>query len=655
VTAPSDFLFAAAQRRLAANDRTGAQVLLDELLRHSPDHAPALRMLADLQLATSPVAAANAVHRVIQANPDDLEALELLARALSAMGRHDESLRVFQRIAAVKPSHAAAHANLAVALLRAGDPHASIAAAQRAIALDATRPEAHAALGHAQNLLHQSEPAIEAFQKALSLRPNYADALLGVARAHRNLGRPSTAIAALQRGAELAPNLTSLQVDLATVLREFGEGDAAVEALRKAIALSPALPFFYSNLLFDMQYDPNVGEAEAAAEARQWGLRQIAAVRPVALPADRDLDPDRPLRVGYVSADFYRHPVGWLASAPIMAHDRSAVTVVLYANQTSYDRLTETLQRSADAWVPIMGLDDDSVAARIAADRIDILVDLAGHTAGNRLAVFARRPAPIQVTWLGYSATTGLPAMDYMLLDDDHLSPGAEHLMLESVVRLPHVRFCYAPPDYAGEVAEPPSASGRPVTFASFNNSAKLNDAVIALWARVLAAVPHSRLLLKWRSLADPVLQARIRHNFARHGIDGERIRFDGATEHADMLRQYGDADIALDPFPFCGGQTSCEALWMGVPVVTLAGSRPFSRQTHAILRAIGRAEWSAGSADDYVEIAARLAGDPIGLGRIRRGLRQQMLASALCDAPGFARSLERVYRKLWIDHLAGR
>ena len=221
-------------------------------------------------------------------------------------------------------------------------------------------------------------------------------------------------------------------------------------------------------------------------------------------------------------------------------------------------------------------------------------------------------------------------------------------------MRLPHARFCYAPPDYAGEVAEPPSGSGKPTTFASFNNSAKLNDNVIALWARVLAAAPGSRLLLKWRSLADPLLQKRLHHSFAHHGIAGERIVFDGHTPHVDMLRQYGEVDIALDPFPFCGGLTSCEALWMGVPVVTLPGSRLSSRQTYAILHAIGRPEWSAKDADDYVGIAARLAEDGAELGRIRWSLRRQIAASPLHDPSNFARDLERAYRKMWLDYLAG-
>ncbi len=448
------FLFAAAQRRLAANDRPGALVLIDELLRLQPDHAPALLMLADLHLASSPVAAANAAHRVVQGNQGDRQAWELLARALSAMGRHDEALQAFRNVAAGMPANALARSNLAVSLLRAGDPHAAIAAAQESIELDPSAPEPYAALGHCHNVLHAADLAIAAFSKALSLRLQFPDALQGIARAYRDAGQTSTAIAALLRATDLAPHSTGPLADLATLFREFGETEEAAEALRKAIAQAPNLPYFYSNFLLDMQYDPDIDEARATAEARQWGMRQTAAVRPVVLPPDRDRDPNRKLRIGYVSADFYHHPVGWLGCGPIIAHDRSAVTVFAYANQTSHDQLTDRLKRSVDAWVPIMGLDDDSAASRIAIDRIDILVDLAGHTAGNRLAVFARRPAPVQVTWLGYTATTGLPTMDYMLLDEFHRSPDADTFILERVVCLPHVRFCYSPPDYAPDAVE---------------------------------------------------------------------------------------------------------------------------------------------------------------------------------------------------------
>ena len=653
-SAPIEFLLTEALERKAQSDRPAALALLSELLRHEPDHVPALRLIADLQLAVNPVAAANAAHRIVQSHPDDFAALELLARALSAVGRHDEALRGFQRVAAAWFDKPHAHTNLSISLLRAGDPHAAVAAARRAIDLDPARPESYAALGHAYNILHQSNAAVEAFHTALKLSLNFPDALFGVARAYRQLGRPSTAIRALLRAIELSPNTATYRTDLATLYRECGNATAARAELRQAVALSGEVSAAYGNLLLDMQYDVEVDEAEAAAEANRWGLRQIASVRPVTHLPNRDLDPDRTLRVGYVSADFYCHPVGWLGSAPIINHDRTAVTAFLYANQTSSDWLTDKLRKSVDAWVPVMGLDDDSLAARIAADRIDILVDLAGHTAGNRLSVFAMRPAPIQVTWLGYAATTGLPTMDYILLDEHHLCPHTQDFMIENVVRLPQVRFCYTGPDYAGDVGKPPSsATDGVVTFGSFNNSAKINDAVIALWARVLATVQHSRLLLKWRSLGDPLLQTRIRGAFLSHGIDGERIQFEGAMAHTDMLRRYCHVDVALDPFPFSGGLTTCEALWMGVPVVTLVGARPFARQTHAILHAIGRPEWSARTPEQYVEIAARLARDPIELGRTRLALRQQMLSSPLCDAVSFARDLERVYRKLWLDYLA--
>jgi protein O-GlcNAc transferase len=286
-----ELLLDAAQRRSTVNDRAGAIVMLEELLRQKPDYGPALLMFARLQLAANPVAAANAVHRLVVTNPNDAEAMALLGLALSAMGRADEAVRAFQAVAALKPKDGAAQSDLAVSLLRAGDPHAALAAARRAIALAPTAPEPHANLGHAHNFLHQSEEAIAAFRKALALRPNFPDALLGIAR---------------------APDWVNVEVELATMYHEIGEWELAKETNLKALSLSQGVPYFYSNLLFEMQYDPNGNGAEA--ETLAWGARQVAAVRPIARPQNEDRHTDRPLRIGYVSADFYRHPIGWLAS-----------------------------------------------------------------------------------------------------------------------------------------------------------------------------------------------------------------------------------------------------------------------------------------------------------------------------------------------------
>jgi len=639
-------LLSAGRRRAAGGDAAGAIVLLDELIGARPRHRDALLLVGRLHLPGDPAAAAGAMRVLIGADPRDKDALVLLGQALSAAGRHNEALLVFRDVAALWPLDSSAHANLALALVRAGDPHAAIASAEQAVALEPGRAEAHANRGHGLNVLRRSDEALAAFAEALRLRPDFTDALVGLARAQRDLGQLSLAATALRRAVRSDPGAVGPSAELATLLHDLGDLEGARQAHRRALAKAPALAHFQSNVLLHMQYDPDVDETAAARAACDWGVRQVAAVRPTAIAVSPG-DPDRTLRIGYVSADFYRHPVGWLGAAPIIAHDRSAVHVTLYANQTATDDVTERFRAAADAWVPVLGLDDESLAARIAADRIDILVDLAGHTAGNRLAVFARRPAPIQVAWLGYFATTGLPTMDAVLLDGDHLAPGAEALFLERVIRLPRVRFCYSPPPDAPAPDQTPPRE-RTVTFGSFNNAAKLNDAVIALWSRILLGAPSSSLLLKWRSLVDPGLQVRLRDRFARHRVDPARIRFDGATPHGEMLRQYGDIDVALDPFPFCGGLTTCEALFMGVPVVTLPGRRPVSRQSHAILRAVGRPEWSARDEDHYVEIALTLAHDPALRRALRQSLRGELGASPLCDGAGFARDLEHVYRDLW-------
>jgi protein O-GlcNAc transferase len=641
------FLLDAANRRLIKGERIGAGVLLDEVLQIAPENVVARLSLAKLRLRDSPSAASFLAQRVVEAAPNDAEGWSVLGQALSALSRGDEAIQAFRQAARLTPDDAHAQSNLSVALSRAGDPHAAVAAAQRAISLDPRLAEAHANLGHSYNILERSEDAVSAFTAALHLRPDFSDALLGLARAYKSRGRPSLGVIALLRAIALAPSESQLHFELATLYQELGEHRLAKDALSRGLKLAGPLSRLESNLLMAEQYDPASSESLAASAARNWGNRCVAATPVSRLERESPAQCGRKIRVGYVSSDLYSHPVGWLGAGPIMAHDHDDFEVVVYANQTCADALTERIRGSVDRWVPILGLDDDAVAARIVADEIDILVDLAGHTGGNRLPVFARRPAPIQVTWLGYFASTGLPTMDYALLDDAHLVDGADTLFSEEIVRLPGCRFCYTAPDHADEPKEAPSARGKPTTFGSFNNAAKINAAVIDLWAQILSETAESELMLKWRSFADPILQARTRAEFEKRGVRGDRIRFDGATPHAEMLKQYAQVDIALDPFPFSGGATSCEALWMGVPVVTLPGSRPVSRQTHSVLRTIGRAEFSASSPSSYVQTATQLARDIDRLTQIRKSLRGEMTNSSICDAKAFARKLEAEFREL--------
>lgn len=642
-----DVIRQAATRREAAGQIEAAMVLLDEVLRLRPDDVDACLRMARLRLGTDPAGAIALARRVVERQPQNAGAWAMLGQACSALSRGDAAVDAFTRACDLEPANALAHANLAVALVRAGAPHRAIEVADRGIALDPRSSAPHAARGHALSLLARSDNAREAFERALECDPGNVDALCGLATALKAMGRPSSAAIAFLRAGDLARGRAPQLIGLAGVYGDLGDHGAAREISLSAAARDPASMSLGSNALMSLQYDPDVDDHVATEAACDWGRRMVQMVAPAAGPPRRKPLPGERIRVGYVSADLYRHPVGWLGSGAIIAHDKQRVHVTVYANQTASDELTQEVRAAVDAWVPVLGIDDEALTARIVADQIDVLVDLSGHTSGHRLGVFARRPAPVQVSWLGYFATTGLPTMDYVLLDEHHRTAESEAFFIERIICMPGIRFCYRGPDYAPAPSPLPSATRGYVTFGSFNNSAKVNQQVLTLWARLLRAVPDSKLLLKWRSYADPVLQARTRAHMAAAGVDPARLLFDGATPHAAMLAQYGDIDIALDPFPFSGGLTSCEALWMGVPVVTMPGRRPVSRQTHAILATIGREDLSAASPDTYVATAVNLAQDPRRLADMRQRLRQEMVTSPLCSAQNIARNLEDIFRHL--------
>ena len=502
-----------AEQRLAAGDGVGGRVLLEEALLQRPGDAGVLRRLTGLLLAADPAGAVRAANDLVAASPGDSDALSLLGQALSAAGHAVDAVAAFAGAAGLRPDQGAMQCNLAVALLRAGRPAEAAGAAALSIQLSPGLAEAHAALGHARHALGERDAAMAAFQAALRCRPEHPDALLGIASVQSALGRPATAAVALQRACLAAPHWPNAWMDLGTALLASGNAAEAVDAYAQARALAPADLSAASNLLQAVQYVPSVTPERAASLARDWGEQQ-----PRAAPG-RAAAWGRPLRVGYVSADIRQHPVGWLGGGAIAAHDPEAVRVTLYLNQLEEDELTRFVAGRVHAVRRIFGVGDADVAAQIVQDGIDVLVDLSGHTGGNRLGVFARRPAPVQVSWLGYTATTGLPAMDAVLLDDDHAPPGHEALFTEAILRLPGGRFGYRPPGSAPEVGPPPMLSGAPVTFGSFNNPAKLNAEVVGLWSEVLRAVPGSRLLQRWRSFADPLVTARVRDLFGRNGF----------------------------------------------------------------------------------------------------------------------------------------
>lgn len=449
------------------------------------------------------------------------------------------------------------------------------------------------------------------------------------------------------RARQIEPENLGILGNLANLAQSAGQHSSARRLYHELLQQRPDDAVIRRNLLTSLEYDPAASDAERLAAARAWGDWAIARAggnrpRPACRPRHA-----RPLRIGYVSADFCQHTVGFFVQDVLKAHDPARVQVFAYSAGQVQDSITEGI-RAACQFRAVRTLNDQALATQIRHDEIDVLIDLSGHTAGSRLTVFAHRPAPVLVSWLGYFATTGLPVMDAVLLDAWHAPPGTEAQFVESIVRLPG-RFCYTAVPWMPRVTLPDE--NRPfITFGSFNNTAKLNDAVLEIWAQILAAVPASRLVLKWRTFHDDTFRQTVTAIFEQYGIDAGRIELRGPSFHETMLEEYAGIDIALDPFPFTGGLTSCEALFMGVPVVSWPQSRVVSRQSHALLHQIGLPELSAGDAAEYVQIATRLANDRTRLKQLRTTLRERMLASPLMDVASHTRQLEDALIGLYRD-----
>ncbi|WP_431862075.1 tetratricopeptide repeat protein, partial [Azospirillum sp.] len=399
-----------------------------------------------------------------------------------------------------------------------------------------------------------------------------------------------------------------------------------------------------SNLLLALNYDPAVGDDDLAAAHRAWGAAVARPRPPARVRHER-------LRLGYVSPDLKRHPVGYLAAAALERRDRSRFEVHVFSDVRAPDDLTARLRAAADVWHDSAGWSDADLETAVRRAGIDILIDLAGHTANNRLMVFAAKPAPVQVSWLGYFHTTGLPTIDALFTDAASVPPEHRGWFSERVVPLASGRFCYTPPQPSPPVAPPPLLARGAPTFGSFNNLSKLTPAVVALWAALLKRVPAARLVLKWHTLGDGEERTALRVAFAAHGVAPSRLDLRGASQHDAMLAEYADIDVALDPFPFCGCLTTLEALWMGVPVVTLEGRRPVARQSLAILRQIGHPDLVAAAPEAYLDIAARLIADPAALTARRAALRADM-AAEICDAARFTAAFEAALLEVW--HAAG-
>lgn len=496
----------------------------------------------------------------------------------------------------------------------------------------------------------KNEEAMHFFSRAAAVMPCNAEPHNNMGKPLRDQGKLIRAMNSFSRALELKPDLAEAYSNLGNVQKDLGLYAAAAASYRKALALKPGYADAFSNLLFSLHYDPEIDNNVLLQAHLDWAARYGTAISEPSGLTGLDADPTRKLRIGFVSTKFCRHPVGYM-TLPVLEHlSRDSFEIVVYSDsRKADDDFTRRYRRCADQWVLSCGLSDAALAERMRADHIDILIDLAGHAEGCRLGVAARRAAPVQVKWVGgLFNTTGLPQMDYLIGDQRETPAGDERWYTESLLRMPHGYVCYEPADYAPEVNELPAMTNGRITFACFNNGAKINAKLAAIWARILDRVPDSRLLLKYKQFSDPEVCDMYRVRLADAGVPVERLEFLAHSPHRELLATYNRVDIGLDTWPYSGGLTTCEALWMGVPVVTLPGHTFAGRHSCSHLYTVGLRDWIARSADEYVEIAVRWAQDLTALAKLRSGLRQQVRSSPLCDYGGFAHELGKALRQVW-------
>ena len=587
-------------------------------------------------------------------DPDRASVDASIGRALELRKKNlpDQALVEVQAAINRRPDLAEAHhqkGNILKGLFRFAEARTSLreacrlAPAQAAIWLN---------LGVACLELRQLDEAVDAFRRALDLEPNWPEARNVFGTALLQQGRTTEAAAQFKKALQLKPGYAAAHDNLGRVMKAQGRSTEALACHRAALEREPRATT-HSNLLYTLNFVPGIPPEEIVAEHRRWAGLYAAPRRFEGGSAARRPATDRgKLRVGYVSPDFCNHAVAFFFEPVLSNHDRERFETVCYSDTRVSDQVTGRLRSHASQWRNIAGWSDDLVEALIRSDRIDILVDLAGHTAHNRLSVFGCRPAPVQVSWLGYPNTTGLSAIDYRITDAVCDPYGhSERWHTEKLVRLPQTFSCYLPPRECPPVGPLPAATAGHVTFGCFNHIAKLTPAAIELWSGILGDLPGSRLLLKSRGLTDPGTIMRMRDEFEGRGVDSSRIDLRGEDlPTAEHLGLYNRVDIALDTFPYNGTTTTCEALWMGVPVVTLAGATHVARVSASLLTRLGASDLVAATPDEYRLACLALAANLPRLGERRAAQRERMRASPICDSAGFTRGLEEAYRRMWAD-----
>ena len=624
-----------------------AEFLYRKVLAVEPNHAPALHSLGVLAGQTGKLdVATTCFRRAVAASPGTSLYHSDLGRALLMQGLIDEAIDALKNAAQRAPDDADVRLNIGTALLAKGNFEEAVDWYQRAVSLAPGHPYALNNLGLALANAGRPHESEKVLREAIRIKSDCWEAYASLGKTLYDLRRLDDAADAYREALRLNPRASATLIDLGNALKDTGCLDEAIGCFRNAMRLAPNDERPHGNLVFTLQYHPDYDAEMIRDEAERWANRFTKPLEQHIRPHTNDRNPERRLRIGYVSSDFKDHCQSLFTIPLFSHHDRSAVETFCYANVLKPDAVTERIRGYVDHWRSIARISDQTVAETIRDDRIDILVDLTMHMAGKRLTVFARKPAPIQVTWLAYPGTTGLSQIDYRLTDPFLDPPGMnDELYTESSIRLSDTFWCYDPLTTEPEVNSLPATSKGYVTFGCLNNFCKVNQPTTELWAQVLKAVERSRLLIL---APEGSTRQRLGDRFEKLGVDRDRVECVSPIPRGNFLQLFHRVDLGLDTFPYNGHTTSLDSFWMGVPVVSLVGKTVVGRAGLSQLMNLGLPELVARTPEEYVQIAIDLAHDLPRLDELRRTLRTRMRQSPLMDGTRFARSMEAAYRHAW-------
>jgi len=642
VPSPSDDLVALYKE----GDFVSLERKAKSLLSREPRHGRCLHLLGLAYLQQGKYEPAmDFLLRAWAALPNDLQIGDHLAIALARLGRLEEALGIYQDIIARTGPSAVRLTNMGATFRMLGKPDDAQQCYQQALALDPQNAVIHFNLANTLRDNGHYAEASTGYKKALAINPRYVEAYQNLGILLKRTGRLGEAEVWLSKALTLEPANPDVLNNLASVHSAQGRIDDAEAAYRRALAINPDYEDAFSNLLFALNYHPEKSGEEIFEIYREYDARFGLTHRSAWRPHGNSRDTQRRLKVGYVSPDFKEHVVRYFLEPLLAHHDKNALEVYAYAELAREDAVTGRYKKYVDYWVVTTGMSDSILAERIRADGIDILVDLAGHSAGNRLGVFARKPAPVSVSWLGYGYSTGLTAIDFMLTDAVSVPAGSEGLFAEKPWRLAPASCVYRQAEGMGGISPLPAMGLGYVTFGTLSRWVRINQRVIRVWAEILKRVEGARLVIDSRDFCEAGTQDTLAEKFAAHGISRDRLQIGCHSPPWDVLR---DMDIGLDGFPHNSGTTLIETLYMGVPYVTLAGRPSVGRLGGMVLEGVGHPEWIARTEEEYVEIAVSLAADLEKLATLRAGLREEMESGPLMDEPAFARKVETAYREMF-------